>query len=201
MSQGNSVQDFDGFEDFFRGSYREVVKTAMVAGATQAEAEDAASRTFEDMLRRWPVTGAPLGYARKAVVHNFIKDKTRGDARTAQRLVERGYVLPSLERTEDDRLDGLEGHEWVVGILSYLTPAQHEVMSAAVSGLTTAEIAEDLGKSQAAIRRLMCDARARLVQVLNSDGTPVYPGPVTDHLAERRSHERLESRQSAAGRD
>lgn len=171
MAQENSVPAFDGFEAFFRGCYREVVKTAMIAGATQAEAEDAASKTFADMLHRWPVNGAPLGYARKAVVHNFIKDKTRGNARTARRLIERGHVSRRAEGTEDTGLNALEGRDWVVGVLSQLTHAQREVMTRVVDGLTTGEIAGDLGKSQEAVRSLLCDARARLVQILNPDGS------------------------------
>jgi DNA-directed RNA polymerase specialized sigma24 family protein len=42
-----------GFEEFFRASYRELVKTAMYAGATQQEAEDAVAKTLMEMLQRW----------------------------------------------------------------------------------------------------------------------------------------------------
>ena len=50
----------------------------MYAGATQQEAEDAVAKTLMEMLQRWDTCQRSLPYARKAVVHNFIKDKTRG---------------------------------------------------------------------------------------------------------------------------
>jgi RNA polymerase sigma factor (sigma-70 family) len=170
FTPGAGRPDLGGFEAFYRDTYREVLKTAMIAGATQAEAEDAASEAFVYMLQRWPVTGAPLSYARKAVVSNFIKEKTRGNTRTARRLIERGHVSRHGEGTGDTGLDAMEGHDWVAGALSQLTPAQRDVMTRVIDGFTTDEIAEKLGKSKDAVRRSLCDARARLVQILNPDG-------------------------------
>jgi DNA-directed RNA polymerase specialized sigma24 family protein len=97
-----------GFDDFYRSSYRELVKAAMFAGATFDEAEDAVSKSLTEMLRRWPVPGHPLRYARKAVIHNFIKDKARGTTRVASRLVERGHVNHH-EGAEDRQLTAREG--------------------------------------------------------------------------------------------
>jgi RNA polymerase sigma factor (sigma-70 family) len=159
----------EGFEDFYRSSYREVMRAAMIAGATTEEAEDALSKTLTEMLRIWPVTGRPLSYARKAVVHNFIKDKTRGTARVASRLVERGHVMPH-EGAEDQRLAAPEGREWIAGVLSELTPAQREVMRLVADGHSCEEIAETIGKSGDVVRRRLSDARARLVKILNPDG-------------------------------
>jgi RNA polymerase sigma factor (sigma-70 family) len=157
------------FEDFYRSSYRELVRAAMIAGATLEEAEDAASKTLTEMLRIWPVPGHTLRYARKAVVHNFIKDKTRGPARVARRLVERGHVAPQ-EGVEDQWLTALEGREWTASVLSELTGAQREVMQLVADGLSYKEIAEVIGKSGCVVRRRLSDARARLVKILNSDG-------------------------------
>jgi RNA polymerase sigma factor (sigma-70 family) len=143
----------------------------MTAGATLEEAEDAASRTYLAMLKRWPVNGAPLAYARKAVVHNFIQDKTRGTGRVAQRLIERGHASPREDGAEDTRFDALEGNEWIADVLSKLSPYQREVMARIADGLTYQEIAEDLGKSRDVVRRRLCDARARLIQILDPDGS------------------------------
>jgi RNA polymerase sigma factor (sigma-70 family) len=159
----------EGFEVFYSGSYREVVRAAMIAGATIEEAEDAASRTFTAMLRKWPVSGAPLMYARKAVVSNFIQDKTRGTSRVARRLIERGHALP--EAAEDTSLTALEGQQWIADVLSELPASQREVMERIADGLTYEQIAEDLGKSREVVRRRVCDARARLTRILNPDGS------------------------------
>lgn len=154
-----------GFEAFFRTSFRELVRTAMYAGATLQEAEDAASKTLAGMLT-WPAMhqGA-LPYARKAVVSNFIQSKTRGPQRVARRLVDRGYV-PHQEGVEDSQLNAWEDAEWVAQILSGLPPAQREVMELIVKGFRPFEIAEVLGKTRAAVRRNLCDARARLAHLL-----------------------------------
>jgi RNA polymerase sigma factor (sigma-70 family) len=149
----------DGYEEFFRSSFRELVRAAMYAGATLQEAEDAADKTLTEMLRRWGTNKQPLAYARKATVHIFIKDKTRGTSRVARRLIERGYQLTAWE-----------DEEWVAYVLSSLPSAQHEVMELTAQGLDRDEIAKTLGKTRETIRRILCDARARLSRELNPAG-------------------------------
>ena len=167
-----------GFERFFRASFPELVRTAMTAGATKEEAEDATAKTLAEMLPAWPVGDQPLAYARRAVVHNFIKDKTRGPRRVARRLVDRGHV-PHQEDTEDSRLTALEDDEWVADVLSVLPPAQREVMECIARGLHRDEIPETLGKTKDAVRRNLCDARARLAEVLHPTGERKQPGHTT----------------------
>lgn len=157
-----------GFEDFYRSAWRELIPAAVMAGATKEEAEDAASKTLLDMLRIWPVPGHPLTYARKATVHNFIKEKTRGNQRAMRRLIQRGHVSPR-EGTEDPRLTDLETREWVTHLLSKLPTAQREVMACVIDGLSYEEIAGAFGKSRDAVRRNLSDARATLVKLLHAD--------------------------------
>ncbi len=134
-----------GFGEFFRAEFRGLVGTAMIAGATLEEAKDAAAKALAEMFLHWPVPGDPLAYARRAVVHNFIKDKTRGNHRVARRLVERGHVLHQ-EGFEDSRLTAFEDDEWVADVLSILPPAQRKVMEYIAKGLDRDEIAEALCK-------------------------------------------------------
>jgi RNA polymerase sigma factor (sigma-70 family) len=141
----------------------------MTAGATSEEAKDAVSETIADMLPIWPIPGSPLRYARKAVVNNFIQEKTRGPSRVSKRLIERGHV-PRHEGADDQRLTAWEDRQWVASILSPLPPAQREVMGYIADGLSREEIAEALGKSRDAVRRNLCDARAHLARLLNPDG-------------------------------
>jgi hypothetical protein len=94
------------------------------------------------------VNGTPVLYARRAVVNNFIQDKTRGTAR--------GSPAPELPRS------------------------QREVMERIADGLSYEEIAQDLGKSREVARSRLCDARARLIQILNPDGGSAgRPRPAT----------------------
>lgn len=168
----------EGFEDFFRESFRELVKTAMTAGAKPEEAEDAAAKTLAEMLPAWPIPGYPLAYARRAVVNNFIKDKTRGNRRVAQRLIDRGHVSHQ-EGAEDGRLTAWEDDQWVADVLSVLPPEQRKIMDCIAKGLDREEIAEELGKSRATVRRSLCDARASLTKILNPDGELRNPSPTT----------------------
>jgi RNA polymerase sigma factor (sigma-70 family) len=163
-----------GFEEFFRASYRELVATAMIAGASQEEAEDAAAKTLAEMIPIWPVPERPLAYARRAVVHNFIKDKTRGTRRIARRLIERGHIQ-AREGAPDTRLTAWEDDQWVADVLSCLPPAQREVMECIARGLHRDEIPSVLGKSNEAVRRNLCDARARLADQLHPDGEHKQP--------------------------
>jgi RNA polymerase sigma factor (sigma-70 family) len=168
----------EGFEEFFRTSFRELVRTAMIAGARLEEAKDAAAKTLAEMLPAWPVPGYPLAYARRAVVNNFIKDKTRGNSRVAQRLIDRGHV-PHQEGAEDGRLTAWEDDQWVADVLSVLPPTQREVLELIAEGFSREEIAEALGKSKEAVRRNLCDARGRLTKLLNRDGELRHPSPST----------------------
>jgi RNA polymerase sigma factor (sigma-70 family) len=167
-----------GFEEFFRSSFRELVRAAMYAGATAEDGQDAASKTLADMLQRWDTCGPSLAYARKATVHNFIKAKTRGINRVARRLVERGHV-PGHEGDEDRQLTAWEDEEWVAAVLSTLPPAQREVMELIVEGFDRDEIAEAVGKTREAVRRNLSDARARLSRELNQDGSLKQRSPAT----------------------
>ena len=141
----------------------------MIAGATPHDAKDAAHKTLVQMYAGWPDPRYTLAYARKAVISNFIKDKTRGPGRVAQRLWERGHV-PHREGADDPALTRLENDEWVKDVLSCLSPAQREVMECFVAGLEIAEIAGALGKTNETIRRHICDACKRLRAELNPDG-------------------------------
>jgi len=164
------------FEAFFRESFREVVRAAMIAGATLEEAQDAAARTLAGMLPAWGAYEHPLAYARRAAVHNF-KDKTRGSRRLIQRLVERGDF--PAEGAEDRGLTDFEDRDWVADVLSILPPAQREVMECIAAGMDRDEIAATLGKTKEAVRQNLCSARARLAKVLHPDGEYKQPPGTT----------------------
>lgn len=164
------------FEDFFRASFREVVATAMIAGAEPEEAKDAASKALLEMYLKWPIPGNPLAYARKAAFTNFIKAKERGDGRTARRLIHGGHV-PRQEGAEDARLTAWEDEQWIADALSVLPQEQRQVMERIARGLTREEIAGELGKSRDLVRRLICDARPRLAEFLHPDGEPRQLNP------------------------
>jgi RNA polymerase sigma factor (sigma-70 family) len=180
----------DGYEEFYRDSFRDLVRTAMYYGAIDEEARDAACKALIEMLEHWDRCKGSLAYARKAAVHNFIKAKTRGTDRVARRLVERGHV-PLHEGAEDGQLTAVEDKQWVASVLSSLPPAQREVMELLAEGLNTYEIAEILGKTQEAVRKNLSYACARLRRELHPDGEPRQNPPArTNNSPQSVAHSR-----------
>jgi RNA polymerase sigma-70 factor (ECF subfamily) len=173
------------FESFFHAYYRDLLKIAMYVGATKQEAEDAVMATMEELLRRWGQIDSQFAYARRAVVSNFLKDKTRGLDRVRHRQVERGDAPP--EADEDPGLTAWEDRQWVIQILESLPPAQREAMAFIVDSFTPVEVASLLGKTPAAVRRNLCDARHRLRAALRQGHEPERPDqtPVSARGEER----------------
>jgi DNA-directed RNA polymerase specialized sigma24 family protein len=72
-----------------------------------------------------------------------------------------------------------EQREWVTLLLKSLPPAQREVLACMTDMLTPHEIAQRLGKTEAAVRQNLCAARKRLVTSLAQmdAGTLATPTP------------------------
>lgn len=151
-----------GYTEFFRGTNRDLRKFAMYVGATRDEAKDAAASALAEVLARWGQIDDPLAYAKRAVVSNFLKDKTRNLERTRRRMVERS--AGTATGREDSRLTFWEDREWVMQMLRSLPAGQREVMAFVVDGFKPTEIAALLGKSPEAVRDRLRDARRRLEQ-------------------------------------
>lgn len=145
---------------FFHDHYRELVRAAMYMGASRDEADEAAATTMQEVLRRWRRIDDPLAYARRAVVSNFLKEKTRGLGRLRRRMVERAAYTPAGR--EDQDLNAWEGRQWVMQKLQSLPASQREVMARIVDGYSPVEIATLLGKTPEAVRQCLCAARERL---------------------------------------
>jgi RNA polymerase sigma factor (sigma-70 family) len=157
----------DGFVGFYRAHYRDLLRSAMYAGATKREADEAAQAVMKEVLKHWSKLKDPLAYARRGVVSNYIKDKTRGLDRTRHRLVERG--AGTAEGREDPNLTVWENREWVMQILQSLPPGQREVMAFIIDGFAPTEVAALLGRSPDAVRQSLCAARRRLKEVLRRE--------------------------------
>lgn len=155
------------FVAFYAARHRTLLAIVVATGASEAEAEDAVAATMYEVMLRWSQITDPFAWARRAVVTHFIKDRTRGPERARRRLAVRGAGTPTV--AEDPNLTMAEGAEWVRQLLAILPPGQYDVMTLAVDGYTTAEIAERLGRSPEAVRRARSDARQRLRQALEHD--------------------------------
>lgn len=156
-----SEQDF---ENFYRSSYRLLLRDVIFAGGNPHEAEDALSAALVDVFQRWDRIVSPYAYARRAAISNLIKNRQRGLPRVRDRLIEHGAVPGAQE--QDLALTAWEDQEWVMQLLDSLPEAQREVLACMIDELTRQEIAQLLGKSEAAVRQNLCAARARLASWL-----------------------------------
>ena len=161
------------FEELFRDAYQALLRDAILAGGDPAEAEDAVSAALEEVLRRWDRIDNPRAYARKATISILIKNKERGQQRLRDRIIQRGQY--PTEQDTDHGLTVWEEQEWVMQLLESLPPAQREVLACMVDLFPRKEIAQLLGKTDAAVRQNLCAARKSLVSYLAATGTGRCP--------------------------
>jgi RNA polymerase sigma factor (sigma-70 family) len=146
------------FAAWFRSNFVKLCADLMRIGVSSQEAQDAAALAAEDLLRRWEKVDHPYAYARKAALRSVFKSRERS-GRELQREVLQGAVAVSRE---DRGLTAWEDREWVMSLLGQLPSAQREVMACVVDQFTPAETAQLLGRTPAAVRRALADARKRL---------------------------------------
>lgn len=158
----------EGFCDFFRIYYRPLVRDVIFAGGHLAEAEDAVSAAMIEVFRRWDTIENPRAYARQAAIRFAVKSWRHGLPRISERLVAQGDV-----RAEGDLDPGLlvwEQREWVTLLLKSLPRAEGEVLACMVDEFRPQEIAQLLGKTEAAVRQNLRAARKRLAGRLGRPG-------------------------------
>lgn len=165
---GRTALPPEGFSDFFRKCYQPLVRDVIFAGVHHDEAEDAVSAAMTEVFERWDTIENPQAYARRAAINQAIRNRQRGLLRITERLVERGDVP-----TEGDLDPGLlvwEQREWVTLLLKSLSPAERQVLAFVVDTFRPAEIAQLLGKTEAAVRQNLHAARKRLAGRLRGAG-------------------------------
>ncbi len=170
------------FAAWFRESFVKLRADLMRIGVKYEEAQDATAQAAEDLLRRWEKVEHPYAYARTAALRSVIKCRKR-----SSRDFQRGLLQESLAVSrEDPGLTAWEDREWVMSLLDHLPPAQREVMACVVDQFTPAETALLLGRTPAATRRALADARKSLRKDLT-----VWRAEVMhlDHLQPGRSEE------------
>jgi RNA polymerase sigma factor (sigma-70 family) len=151
------------FEVFYTAEYPKLVKFLTVRMmASFAEAEDAVQEAMGNFFWRsktGEVADYPAAYVRKAACNAFIKERER-DRQRLPRTLHGGHLTP--EGRHDDRLDAWAEEQCAENLLGGLTPARREVAKLLMDGMTTSEIAEQLGKTHANIRQLRNQIKERL---------------------------------------
>ena len=112
---------------------------------------------------------------RRAAHRFFIKERQRERERLPREL--RGGHLV-IEAHLDDGLTAWEDEQYVEHLLECLTPTQRKVIELVMDGLSTHEIAEELGKSDENIRQHLKNGRYRLK--LHPEIAPLAPRQLQD---------------------
>lgn len=150
------------FEAFYAAEYPRLVKILVFLGASVGEAEEAAQEAMADLARRSKTAnlpGRPAAWASQAAFRFFIKKRQRDGDRLSREL--RGGHLVTGTHV-DDQLTSWEDEQYVEYILECLTSAQRQVIKLVMDGLSTREIAEELGKSDETVRQHLKNGRDRL---------------------------------------
>lgn len=156
------------FLEFYNHEYGPLMKILLKAGARWEEAEDACEAVMIDLLFRWQqvedgVIKKPQAYARLAARRWWLNSRQR-DLDGLRRSFQGGHLAAD---GNDDGLCVWEEQEWVQQLLDRLPPAQREVMELEIlGGLRSAEIAEVLGKTPAAVRKNRQSGREKLREFL-----------------------------------
>lgn len=153
------------FDDFYRDSFKSLMKTVMYAGATRHEAEDAVQDAMQELHRRWPEIEHPHAYARRAVRSSFLKIRDGERLRRRKEQAAAGDCENGTENGDQD-LTIWEDQQWVRQLLDSLPPRQREVMKFVCEGYKPKEIAQILGKTPNAVRQNLHAVRRRLMLAL-----------------------------------
>ena len=147
---------------FYIAHYLPMVKVLVILDATVEEAEDAVQNAMADFTQRSRTAKAPahpVAYVQRAAIRFFIKERQRERKRLPREL-QGGHLV--IEAHVDDRLTDWEDSQYVEHLLECLTPVQRRVIELVMAGLSTREIAEELGKTDENIRQQLKNGRDRL---------------------------------------
>ena len=151
-------------KEFYTAQYLRLIKFLVLLAAAVEEAEDAVQKAMLDLWMRSRSGEAPehpVAYVQRTAFHFFIKERQRERERLPREL--RGGHLV-IEAHLDDGLAELEDDQYIEHLLECLTPVQRSVIKLAMDGLSTREIAIELGKNDANIRQHLKNGRDRLKQ-------------------------------------
>lgn len=170
---------------FYTAQYLRMVKVLVLLDATVEEAEDAVQKAMMDFIRRCQRVQAPdhpAAYVQRAAIRYFVKERQRERERLPREL--RGGHLV-IEEHLDTWMSCLEDNQYIKYLLRCLTPTQQQVIRLVMDGLSTREIAAELGKTEVNVRQQLKLGRDRLRS--HPEIAPLAPGLRQDPSAARQA--------------
>ena len=154
------------YDEYFDKIYRYV---ALKIG-DKTEAEDMTQQVFLKALQsissfKWK--GVPFSAWLYRIAHNQVVDYLRKKKRRPATLLDESLVSGDSENTPQSMVERNIDTEQLLAATQHLTDAQREVISLRfTSELSTAQVAEIMGKSQGAIKALQHSAIVALRKAL-----------------------------------
>jgi RNA polymerase sigma factor (sigma-70 family) len=170
-------------EAFYTAEYKKRVKILVLLGAKPEEAEDAVQKAMMDYAKRSQTAQAPdhpASYVQRAAFRFFVKERQRERERQG-REIRGGHLV--LAEHRDDRLTTMEDEQYIGHLLECLTSTQWQVIRLVMDGLSTHEIAEELGKTDETIRQHLKNGKDRLK--LHPEIAPLVPRQDQDPVRPR----------------
>lgn len=152
----------DWFVPFFTEYYRDLVATAMsVSSFDRADAEDVVCEVLKRRLEsgEWDRIKEPVRYFRRAVINQVRTLHRRRNGKVRELPTDQIDINDPAAIREQN---AWEDEQWATQLVDTLPNAQREVMHLARRSLSTREIAELLGSTEANVRSNLRHARAKL---------------------------------------
>ena len=165
-------QDKEAFAQLYEAHFGKIYRYVVLRIGNKTEAEDVTQQVFLKALKsissfKWK--GAPFSAWLFRIAHNQVVDYLRSAKKRATIPLDESLVAddPDLQRVVEQRLD----IERLVSAAQQLTHAQREVIALRfASGLSVAEVAKVMGKSQGAVKALQHSAIVALRKLMLASG-------------------------------
>lgn len=157
--------------DLFETHYERVARYVAVRTGDPGHAEELAADVFVRALERldsfhW--RGIPMEAWLFRIAHNLTVDYLRRSARRKSLPLDEASSIAAADDTEREALQTLQREE-LLQAMDSLTPAQREVVALRFfGGLTSAEVAQVMKRSNGAVRELQSSALKSLRRILGT---------------------------------
>lgn len=154
-----------GFEDMYRQERSRLFRFVRSLGADDHEAEDAVQEAFTAAYKRWDAIREPRAYLYTAAMRQYYRADARNrETPASDRMPDQAEPLSSGDVAEFNDLE-----ERVRAAIAALPARQRQVMALTLAGFKPAQIAEQLGSDEAAVRQNQVRGRGNIARQLGID--------------------------------
>ena len=154
-----------GFEDMYRQERSRLFRFVRSLGADDHEAEDAVQEAFTAAYKHWDSIREPRPYLYTAAMRQYYRADARNrETPASDRMPDQAEPLSSGDVAEFNDLE-----ERVRAAITALPARQRQVMALTLAGFKPAQIAEQLGSDEAAVRQNQVRGRGNIARQLGID--------------------------------